>query len=313
MTCGVYEFWCGPHFYQGSSKNIEERWKQHLCDLRKGNHGNPRAQYAYDKYGWTDAGVLVECEEQALLAWEQAYIDTNWGDEKYLNCHPVARGGAIAGREITQKQRAAWSDGQKKRFSDPDERERNRLAQKVAQNRDEVRAATKATVTALWKDPTYREKMVQAHMGHKPTPEAVAKSAESRRGKKRSEETKARMSAAQKGKKRSEDAKLRMSAAQKGKKIGPMSDEHKAKIGAANKGRKVSNDVRDKLSAMNKGKKHSEETKAKLSHMNKGRPWTEARRSSQDAKKKDSAQLEVDSVRKTPPVSTPSKGDPFGD
>lgn len=197
MTCGVYEFWCGPHFYQGSSKNIEQRCKDHLRNLKKGRHSNPRVQYAYNKYGWTDVGVLVECEEHTLLTWEQAYIDTNWGDEKYLNCHPVARGGGIPGREITQKLREAWSAGQKKRFSDPEEREKNRLTQKVAQNREEVRAATKASVTALWKDPAYRERMVQAHLGHKPTPEAVAKMASSHRGKKRSEESRCRMSAAQ--------------------------------------------------------------------------------------------------------------------
>jgi len=90
MTCGIYEFWCGPHFYQGSSKNIERRWKDHLSLLKAGRHENDRAQKAYDKYGWTDAGILVECEEHALIAWEQAYIDTNWGDAKYLNLSPTA-------------------------------------------------------------------------------------------------------------------------------------------------------------------------------------------------------------------------------
>ena len=85
MTCGIYEFWCGPYFYQGSSRNIEERWKAHTRALKAARHQNDRVQAAYDKYGWTDAGILVECEEYALIAWEQAYIDTNWGDEKYLN------------------------------------------------------------------------------------------------------------------------------------------------------------------------------------------------------------------------------------
>ena len=196
MTCGVYEVWCGPYFYQGSSKNIELRWKQHRDDLSRGKHGNPKFQAAFNKYGWTDTGILVECEEHCVRAWEQDYIDANWGDEKFLNLHPVARGGRLPGRKDSPERRAALSAGQKRRFSDPNERARNREAQKIAQNREAVRAATAASVTALWQDPAYRERQVQAHKGHKPAPEQVAKMAESHRGSRRSDEAKANISAA---------------------------------------------------------------------------------------------------------------------
>lgn len=90
MTCGIYEIWCGPYFYQGSSKNIELRWKQHLNELRRGKHTNPAMQGAFNKYGWTEQSILVECDDSSRLRWEQDYLDANWGDEKYLNLNPVA-------------------------------------------------------------------------------------------------------------------------------------------------------------------------------------------------------------------------------
>jgi hypothetical protein len=85
MACGIYEIWCGPYFYQGSSTDIERRLEWHHRNLVRGGHWNRKFLSAFRSYGWTDAGVLVECEEHALSAWEQAYIDTNWGDEKFLN------------------------------------------------------------------------------------------------------------------------------------------------------------------------------------------------------------------------------------
>ena len=85
MTCGIYEIWCGPYFYQGSSKNIERRLSTHKYELNAGKHDNPKFQNVFNKHGWGSAHVLVECDEDSLTAWEQAYIDANWDDEKFIN------------------------------------------------------------------------------------------------------------------------------------------------------------------------------------------------------------------------------------
>ena len=172
MTCGVYEFWCGPHFYQGSSKNIERRWKDHLSLLKAGRHENDRAQKAYDKYGWTDAGILVECEEHALIAWEQAYIDTNWGDEKYLNLNPTAD-------RLTHT---------------PEMRAKISAARKARPISDEHRAKLKGRTVSE----ETRAKIGAAHKGQTHSDEARAKISAANKSRVHSAETRAKMSASQK-------------------------------------------------------------------------------------------------------------------
>lgn len=90
MTCGIYEIWINDYFYQGSSKNIEQRIVSHKRQLKKSRHVNPKMQSVYNKYNTFEYQILVECDEVALLKWEQDYIDANWGDNKYLNVSPFA-------------------------------------------------------------------------------------------------------------------------------------------------------------------------------------------------------------------------------
>jgi len=85
MVAGVYEIWVGPYFYQGSSKNIHRRIKEHQQALRNGKHRNEFMQRAYIKYGWGSWSTLVECAPDALSSWEQAFIDTNIDSRECLN------------------------------------------------------------------------------------------------------------------------------------------------------------------------------------------------------------------------------------
>jgi len=64
-------------FYIGSAINIDERWKRHLNELRKGKHGNKHLQNHFNKYGENDLHffVLEECKHIELLKLEQWYID----------------------------------------------------------------------------------------------------------------------------------------------------------------------------------------------------------------------------------------------
>ena len=193
MTCGVYEFWCGPHFYQGSSKNIERRWKTHLNDLKAARHVNPKIQAAYDKYGWTDAGILVECEEHALLAWEQAYIDTNWGDAKYLNLSPTADR-----MTHTPESRAKIGAAQKGRTQSEESRAKISAAKKGKTHSDEARSNMSASQKGKTLSAETRAKIGAFHKGKIVSEETRAKLSEAGKGKTYSDERRAKMGAGRK-------------------------------------------------------------------------------------------------------------------
>ena len=72
--------------YVGSSKTIEDRWKKHFRELRKGGHDNPKLQAAFNEYGEAAfiTQVLCECkpEREILFEREQYYLDTLRTTEK---------------------------------------------------------------------------------------------------------------------------------------------------------------------------------------------------------------------------------------
>ena len=116
MTCGIYEIWINDYFYQGSSKNIEQRIYDHKRELKKSRHDNPKMQSVYNKYNTFEYQILVECDEVALLKWEQDYIDANWGDEKYLNLNPfAAKPPGNKGKKFSEEHKRKMSEANKGR------------------------------------------------------------------------------------------------------------------------------------------------------------------------------------------------------
>lgn len=67
MTCGIYAlYWeYQDKVYIGLSQNIEGRFKEHLRDMRKGDHSNYLIQKIYNEYG--EPNTLVILEECSLL------------------------------------------------------------------------------------------------------------------------------------------------------------------------------------------------------------------------------------------------------
>lgn len=68
--------------YVGSSKNINQRIAQHKRALRKNRHVNNYLQNSYNKYGENlfEYSVLLYCDPQNTLAYEQVYLDAGYGD-----------------------------------------------------------------------------------------------------------------------------------------------------------------------------------------------------------------------------------------
>lgn len=92
-TSGIYKITniTNQHFYIGSTKNFNNRWKQHLELLRKNKHTSPILQKAYNRYGGENLlfEIVEFCpeDEPTLLLREQYYLDTL---KPNYNTNPIA-------------------------------------------------------------------------------------------------------------------------------------------------------------------------------------------------------------------------------
>lgn len=96
IICGVYEIknTLKDKRYIGSSKNIGQRWKKHLQEIKNGKHRNGYLQNAFNKYGFDSFtfSIVEECLEEDLKSREQYYIDL-YGKEKLYNLTMITVGG----------------------------------------------------------------------------------------------------------------------------------------------------------------------------------------------------------------------------
>jgi group I intron endonuclease len=201
-TAGVYEFWCGTYFYQGSSSRLEERLREHRRALSRGSHRNPKVQSAFNKHGMHDERVLVVCEPHQILSYEQDYIDANWGDPLYLNLDPLASsGGNFTGRKHSEETKA--------KLSAAGRAQRGRPGKKHS---DESRAKMSAALIGRKLSEEHVANSRASRLGMKQSEEHVAKVRAARLGTSHSEETKAKIGAKSKGRKHSEETKAKISA-----------------------------------------------------------------------------------------------------
>ena len=77
MTSGIYKIYCKSEdkSYIGKSINIEERWKQHLYELKKGNHINNKLQKVFNKYGKDnfEFSILKEIDDYYEITYYESY------------------------------------------------------------------------------------------------------------------------------------------------------------------------------------------------------------------------------------------------
>ena len=108
MTIGIYQINIGNYVYFGSSKNVENRLKDHEKHLKLGKHGNKKMQDVYNKHQSFDAYCVCETELNNRFIVEQDYINTHYGLKECLNINSRASGGN--GMPIG---RNTWSKGKK--------------------------------------------------------------------------------------------------------------------------------------------------------------------------------------------------------
>ena len=162
MTCGIYQFWCGPYFYVGRSVNIERRWKKHQERLAQGDvrHVNPKLRAAFNKHGWTGQDILVECEPHQNEKNEQHFIDLYRGTKFCLNASPRAEGGGPA--EHSEESKAKMSAVMREVHARPGQREKKSAAHKAAHARPGAREKLSEAVKAAHARPGAREKLSEA-------------------------------------------------------------------------------------------------------------------------------------------------------
>lgn len=195
-SSGIYKITCIPtgKIYIGSAVNLQKRWYEHRYSLRKNTHCNCYLQAAYNKYGESVFvfSILETCEIDALLEYEQYYLDT---------LQPYREKGFNISHE---------SSSTRGRILSLESREKCRAANLGRTHSQET-----------------REKLRKANLGKRHTPEARAKIGAANKGKhskKRTPEQRAKMSKAQKGLSRrphSAESRAKLSAIKMGKPLSP--------------------------------------------------------------------------------------------
>lgn len=119
VMSGVYQIYntITSDLYVGSSKNIENRVKNHKWQLNKNSHPNQHLQNAWNFYG-EDAfniSILEECnpEKVILLEREQHYLDLL--KPQYNFCKTAGSCLGIKRKPFTSEHRQKMSEAAKKR------------------------------------------------------------------------------------------------------------------------------------------------------------------------------------------------------
>lgn len=100
MTCGIYllSFKETPKLYVGQSNNIEERFKQHIRQLRAGTH-TKKLQQAYLQFGLPEIEILEVCLPHDLDSRELHHMDFWNSIHDGYNSMPHAAGGCSTGED----------------------------------------------------------------------------------------------------------------------------------------------------------------------------------------------------------------------
>lgn len=218
IPSGVYRIDLGGGwFYVGSACKLNQRERQHLNALRRGDHDNQIVQRAFNKYAEFVFTVLSRYPVDEIIRQEQILLDAHRDDAKCANIAIVAANG-MSGRKHSPESRAKMSASRKGRVISA-----------------EWRAALSAAGKGKKKPPRTLEQRTAARLAQT--------------GRIPSDATRAKMSATRKGRPMppfTSEHRAAMSAARKGKKLSP---DHCAAISAAGMGRKHSDETKAKMSA----------------------------------------------------------------
>lgn len=105
----LYKISIGDYFYFGQTKNIKKRRWRHEWLLKNKRHFNPKMQNVYNKYQEYSFEVVEYSDESNIDALEQQYIDSNWGNKKFMNAARRVES-PMKGRTMSPEQRKKLSE-----------------------------------------------------------------------------------------------------------------------------------------------------------------------------------------------------------
>ena len=227
LKSGIYAFLNieTGYRYIGQSRNLENRRKEHIRSLVRGDHHSRYLQRSASMHG-VDAlvySVLEYCSAEMLTEREQYWLDF-YRPTGIYNSAPVAD--SNAGVVWSDEARALRSESQRGRVHTPEAKEKIGAAHKGRKFSD-----------------AHLENMRLTRLGKRHTDESRAKMSASRKGRAFTEQHIANMTASKIGRKHTAESIAKMRAAKLGKKH---TEESKAKIAAAGVGRVRSADANRK-------------------------------------------------------------------
>ena len=192
MASGIYKITnkINGKVYVGSAVNFNNRWKEHLRELRKEKHHSSALQNAWNKYGEDnfEFSIIEECERtrKVLLGREQYWMDTLDSVAKGYNIAKTA--GSQLGMKMSPEAIAARVEKNTGKKRTPETRA---LMSEVQSNRSPEWCANiaKAHIGKKHSEAT-RKKISEATTGRKLSEDHIEKL----RGKKHTQETKEHLS-----------------------------------------------------------------------------------------------------------------------
>lgn len=146
---GIYKITnkANSKFYIGSSKNIENRWKEHIRVLNRKVHHSKKLQRAWDKYGEENFifEVIEEVEDlNNLFKYEQKWFDkTKCYDSKYgYNICDIVGDDSLKYKHLDKKLKKVKKENKIKKYKD-DIKKIIELCERTAKSHNKIKVKFK--------------------------------------------------------------------------------------------------------------------------------------------------------------------------
>lgn len=142
--------------YIGSAVDVNNRWIRHRSDLILGRHHSIHLQRAWEKYGEEsfEFSIIEEVSEsEQLIVREQYFIDLNKSANPDFGYNISPTAGSSLGVKHSDETRQKFSEVQKERYKDDEQRKLTGEKSRLAWQKEGVKEAASERMKERWSDP----------------------------------------------------------------------------------------------------------------------------------------------------------------